>query len=219
MTALATYPKLGGPGDLLGSYRLVTNTGLVTAVATRTSTLGQLLAWRRSSTATTRCEIGYIGAKFTCTTAYTTAQRTGVDLIVARAYTASASGGTAIDMGSTVTKTGALATAFPASIVGVANTVRVATTDGMTSGTQTLDANPIGALVAWTGAVGDQIPAAASGKEFGTLFGKPHSEGGNPAPLILAADEGFLIRNYILMGATGVGVWDFIVEWNETAPR
>lgn len=221
MTAIATYPSLGGAADLKFAGRLVTSTGLVTVVAARTATAGQLFAWRRSSTASTRLEIGYVGARFTCTTAYGTAQRTGIDMIVARSYTASASGGTAIDMGSTTTDTGAMATAMPASIMATANIVRVATTDAFTAGTHTLDANPIGALVGWTGAIGDQVPVASAApyNGFGTLFGQPRALGGNPDPLILGADEGFVLRNYLLMGATGVGTWDFCVEWVETTPR
>lgn len=216
---LASYRQLGGSAASLGPRRLVTQTGLVTVVAAGTSTAGQLFAWRRSSTASTQLAVNYVGARFTCTTAYTTAQRTGCDLVIARGYTASSSGGTAIDMGSTVTKTGALATAFPTSIMGSANLVRVATTDAFTAGTHTLDPNPIGLVVGWTGAIGDQVPAASSsGGNFATLYGRQHADGGNPAPLVLAADEGFVIRNLVLMGAVGVGVWTFCVEWEEGTP-
>ena len=73
----------------------------------------------------------------------------------------------------------------------------------------------------WTAAIGDQVPRSTSGVsgQHGTLFGRRFADGGNPCPLVLAADEGFVLRNYLLMGATGVGVWDFLIEWEEGTAR
>jgi len=34
-------------------------------------------------------------------------------------------------------------------------------------------------------------------------------------PIKLVQDEGLVVRNLILMGASGVGRWDFLVEWDE----
>ncbi len=48
---------------------------------------------------------------------------------------------------------------------------------------------------------------------FGTLWN--YEESAHKAPIVLGADEGFVIRNLILMGATGVGRWDFLIEWDE----
>ena len=222
--SLALYPQLGAQAvDSLGARRLVVSTGLVTLANTRTASAGHLFAWRRSNaTAATQLAITYVGARFTCTTAYGTAQRTGLDMLVTRNYTVPHTGGTSVDMGSTVVNTGELASAFPVSIMGTAAQVKVATTGDLTDGTHTLDdANPIGLIVGWTGAIGDQVPAATSGSpgDFGTLFGRQEKDGGNPKPLILSPDMGFILRNVILMGATGVGVWDICVEWEEGTQR
>lgn len=218
---IATYPQTGGQFDLKGSFRLVVSTGAVTTVAARTASAGHIFAWRRASTASTQLAIGYVGAKFTLTTAYGTAQETGLDMIVARAYSAAHTGATAIDMGSTVVDTGALMSGFSPTIMATADIVRVADTGALTAGTHTLDANPIGILSDWSGAIGATVPSGSSGARagFGTVFGRSRADGGNPDPLVLGASEGFVLRNLILMGATGVGRWDICVEWDEATPR
>lgn len=38
------------------------------------------------------------------------------------------------------------------------------------------------------------------------------------APIRLDTDMGFVVRNTVLMGASGVGRWDFLVEWDEGTP-
>lgn len=211
-------PKVfDGKYDSRGSYILACSTGLVTTVAAATSTAGFLFTMRWSSTTSTKMILKRVGARFTCTTAYGTAQRTGVDMILARSYSANASGGTAVDVGSTVADTGNLLTGQATSLI-VANATRVATTDAFTAGTQTLDANPVGVLIDWTGAIGDQVPRSTSGAagDFGWLWDCNRSS--HKAPIVLGTDEGFVIRNKVLMGATGVGVWDFLVEWDEGTP-
>lgn len=209
--------EYSGGYDLRGSYVLAASTGLVTAVAAATSTAGFLFTMRWTSSTSTMF-LKYVGARFTCTTAYGTAQRTGIDMIIARGYTASASGGTAIDVGSTVANTGNIAAAQATSLI-VANATRIATTDAFTAGTQTLDANPIGQLIDWTGAIGDQVPRSTSGAagNYGTLWDYRMSSHG--CPIVLTQDEGFVLRNKVLMGATGVGVWDIKVEWDEGTPQ
>lgn len=212
-------PKdMAGSYALRGSYRLVVSTGLVTTIAAATSTVGHLFAMRWSSSTATKMYLKRVGARFTLTTAYGTAQRTGVDLIIARSYTASHTGATAVDVGSTVANTGNLNADFATSLI-VANATRVADTGALTAGTHTLDANAIGTLIDWSGAIGDQVPrstSGASGNE-GTLW--DYSQSAHGMPIKLTQDEGFVIRNRVLMGATGVGVWDFLVEWDEGVPN
>jgi hypothetical protein len=209
---------LDGDYSLRGSYRLCVSTGAVTTIAAATATAGHLLSFRWSNTTSSRAYLRYIAAKFTLTTAYTTAQETGVDLILARGYTASHTGATAVDTGSTVANTGKLMTDFGTSLMGVAGLVRVAGAGALTAGTHTLDANPVGVLSGWSGAIGDKVPDKAAGINggWGALF-----DARDPlvAPIRLKQDEGFVIRNTILMGAVGVGRWDFLVEWDEGTPE
>jgi len=209
--------ELGGGYDLRGSYRLNVSTGSVTTIAARTATAGFLLSYRWSSATSTRCFLKYVGAKFTLTTAYTTAQETGCDLILARSFSASASGGTAVDTGSTVANTGKIMTGFGTSLMGVASLVSVAGAGALTAGTQTLDANPIATLSDWSGAIGDTVPRSTSGASsgYGTLWDARDQAA---SPIVFAQNEGFIIRNLIVMGAVGVGRWDFTVEWDEGVP-
>lgn len=212
-----TRADMGGGYELRGSYRLVASTGAVTTIAARTATAGHLFAfrWAPASLTTYNAYVRYVGVKFTLTTAYGSAQETGIDMIVARSYTASHTGATAIDMGSSVA-TNKYATAQNTSLAGVSGLCRIADTGALTAGTQTLDANPIGILSDWSGAVGDTIPRSTSGASSG--FGALWDARSSGFPLVLADDEGFVLRNLILMGATGVGRWDICVEWDEGKP-
>lgn len=196
-----------------GSYRLVCSTGAVTVLAAATATAGQLFNFRNPS-ATVKCFIRYVGAKFILTTAYGTAQETGIDMILAHSFTVNGTNGTAIDVGSTVAATGKLSSADCATSALTAGCVRTATASTITAGTHTLDANPIGTLNDWSGAIGATVPTTSSGAagQFGTLFS---ARGREEMPIVLGQNQGFLLRNTVLMGATGVGRWDFCVEWDE----
>jgi hypothetical protein len=219
-TPLSKVPPkdLAGKYALRGSYRLACSTGLVTTIAAATATAGHLFAMRWSSSTSTKMYLKRVGARFTCTTAYGTAQRTGCDLILARSYTASHTGATAIDVGSTVANTGNLDASFATSLI-VANATRVADTGALTAGTHTLDANPIADLVGWTTAIGIQVPETTSGVAGGYGILWDYRQSSHGLPIKFTQDEGFIIRNKILMGATGVGVWDFLVEWDEGVPE
>lgn len=208
---------MAGDYTLLGSFRLVVSTGAVTTIAARTATAGQLLAWRYPTAATAgHMYLRYLGARFTLTTAYGTAQETGCDFILARSYTVNGTDGTAVDVGSTVTTTNKLNPGAQTSQI-TAGCVRVASTGAITAGTHTLNANPMGVLSGWSAAIGDQVPLATSGAAggFGTLF---DARDPDSTPIKITADQGFVVRNLILMGATGVGRWDFCVEWDEGTP-
>lgn len=210
--------EFSGAYVLRGSYRLVASTGAVTTIAARTATAGHLFSFRWADDSSARCFLRYVGAKFTLTTAYGTAQETGIDMILARDYSASHTGATAVDLGSTVTNTSKLMTATSASLMATAGLCRIADTGALTAGTHTFDANPIGILSDWSGAIGATVPLATSGaaSTFGTLW---DARGDTAAPIVFAEDEGFVLRNLILMGATGVGRWDICVEWDEGVPE
>lgn len=207
------HPELEGRYNIRGTYRMCVPTGAVTTIAAGTSTAGHLFAFRWGNTAGHHAYIRFIGARFILTTAYGAAQETGCDLVVARGYTASHTAQTAVDTGGTVADTGKLIQQANTSLV---TSCRVAGTAALTAGTHTFDANRLGTLSEWTAAVGATVPSTAAGIASypGVLF----DAGRCGAPLVLAQDEGFVIRNLILMGATGVGRWDFTVEWDEGTP-
>ncbi len=214
--ATALYAPAANAGRYMsrGSYKVAPPTGAVTVLAAGTATLGQLLCFRNPST-TVAVFVKRIAARFTLTTAYTTAQETGCDLILAHAFTVNGTNGTAVDVGSTVAHTGKAYSGQPTSVI-TAGCVRVATASVITAGTHTLDANPYSVLSGWSGAIGDQVPLATGGGAggYGDLFNVEKNGG---IPLVFGASQGFVIRNLILMGAVGVGRWEFLVDWDEGA--
>lgn len=202
---------------LRGRYRSDFATAGTTVVAARTTTAGFLASFRWDPSAAnlllaSQAYIRYVGARFVLTTAYGTAQQTGCDLIVGRSATAACTGGSALDLGGTITGSGKRRTIQGDSFA----EGRVGTTGALTAGTQTLDAFPVGVLTAWSAGIGDTVPLAAQGGNggYGTLWDS-RATGDH---LILAGDETIIIRNLILMGATGVGNWYFAIEWDEGLP-
>ena len=197
------HPELESRYSPLGTYQLHVSSGAVTTIAAATASAGFLFAYQWTN-ATANAYVRYVGAKFTLTTAYGAAQETGIDMITAPAYTVANTGGTA------VTVTGnKLLQHLPASKLA---SCRVASTTALTAGTFTHDANPIASTSAWTAAIGAQIADADGGPR--ALF----DERLTGSPLVFAASSGFFLRNTILMGATGVGRWDFTVIWDEGVP-
>jgi hypothetical protein len=201
------------PYELRGRYRADIATAGTTVVAARTTTAGFLAQFRWDPTDTTiKAYVRYVGARFLLTTAYGAAQQTGCDLIVGRSATVACTGGSALDLGGTLTGSGKRRTDQPASLA----EGRIGTTGALTAGTQTLDANPVGVLTAWSAAVGDTVPLVTQGgPAYGTLWDS--RESGDH--LLLSNDETLIIRNLILMGATGVGNWYFAIEWDEGIPN
>ena len=196
----------------VGSFQMSVPTGAVTIIAAGTASAGHLFYFRWDS-ATLNAYVHYIGAKFILTTAYTTAQETAVDLYLCSAFTVDGTDGTAVDAGSTVTGTGKLRKTFAKSVIG-AGDVRVATAAAITDGTSTEHINRFSSLSGFMGTVGDTIPrsTAGVGDGYGTLYSSRDNDG---IPLVFGEDEGFIIKNGPVMGAVGVGKWDFKVIWDE----
>lgn len=130
-----------------------------------------------------------IGIGVVTTTAFTAAQMVQFGVKVARAFTASDTGGTQIAFtGNNCKARTSLAT--PTSM-----DCRISAAASLTAGTKTLDANDIGNIIGWSGAVGQTIP-------FATNNLVSHDAG--DYPLVLAQNEGFNIMNLLLLGAAGV---------------
>jgi hypothetical protein len=194
--------------SVLGSYALSVPTGLVTVVAAGTATAGELFSMQ------------YTGANFalirkvslvsTVTTAYTTAQETGYDLIVARSYTVAATGGTTVVVTGNNNKLATTSSATTAMA-----DVRVATTGALTAGTMTIDANALASTSYWATAIGSQLVATLWDAKTSVVTSPTTTAAPGLPPIVLATNEGILIRNTILMGAVGVVRCQFLVEWDE----
>jgi hypothetical protein len=213
-TIAKNRPKeMDGGYDLKGSFRLVVPTGLVTGASASTAAAGHLFAFRWASS-TVHCMIKRVAARGVLTTAYGTAQETGLNMVLTRTYTAAHTGGTSVEIGSTTADTNSILSSLGTSIIAV-NQIKVATTGDLTDGTHVPDVNSIGHITGWSGTIGDTIPMVTAGNQglHADLFNAETSL--HKSPIILKADEGFILRNQILMGATGVVRWSFLVEWDE----
>lgn len=121
--------------------------------------------------------------------AFTAPQRISYLLSVARAFTASDSSGTAIAASGNNAK-------LRTSLAQLSNVdMRISAAAALTAGTRTVDANSIGAAIAWSGGAGSTIVSTAD-----NVFGSDAHE----YPLILAQNEGIVLLNNDLMGAAGV---------------
>lgn len=180
--------------NVLGSYRQSWSTGAVTTIAAGTGTAGHILALRHA-VAGRGTLLKSLEVSFILTTAFGAAQRVGFDASIVRAYTAAHTGATAL----TVTG-GAKNASFGAPSL----TGRIANAGALTAGTHTFDANPI---------CKDSIWASAIGAKLGPLF--YDFTAANQKGILLQNEEGLVVRNLVLMSATGVGEWQFTCEWDE----
>tara|TARA_R110000868_G_scaffold340880_1_gene601727 strand:+ start:7011 stop:7682 length:672 start_codon:yes stop_codon:yes gene_type:complete len=135
----------------------------------------------------------------------TAAGPVGFQMVVARAWTVAGSGGTRIAMTGDNLQ---METAEPNSQV---NDLGIATTGALTAGTKTLDANAVGQVI---GGVGT---AAITNYGAGTLMPtQPFMDAsdGN-SPLVLANQEGFIIKTTHTGPAAFTYTVGFTVVWRE----
>ncbi|MCE5191226.1 MAG: hypothetical protein LLG08_05650 [Actinomycetia bacterium] len=176
-------------------YKMTATTGAITTIAAD----GPVFSMRWTSSSLIAV-IKRIGISVGVRTAYGTAQTTDYGLYFARSFTASDSGGTALTL---TTDNGKLDTSFPTTAF-AAGDVRISTTAVITAGTRTLDAQPMAITVAQTNALATVFNDDWT---FGETFGRQ--------PIILRQNEGIVIHNLFLMGATGVLRLYVTVEWAE----
>lgn len=144
-----------------------------------------------------------IGVGLVLTTGFTVMQEVAFGLTVARAFTASDTGGTPIAItGSNAKMRTSLGTLTSVDC-------RIATTGALTNGTRTLDANNLGATGGWA-------PATTAGIFIATSSNSLLQHDAGDYPLVLAINEGFTIQNLVAMGAGGVGTVYVNFELAET---
>ena len=141
-----------------------------------------------------------ISVGFITTTAFTTSQGLAFNLLAARSFTASDSGGTAIAITANQNKM-RTSLATPTNL-----DMRIATTGALTAGTRTLDTVPFGvAGGASTGAGTAMSPQSLLQHDAADY------------PLILVQNEGLVITNNFAMGAAGVINLHVNIEFAEMA--
>lgn len=181
--------------DIIGSYRQTVTTGAVTTIAAGTATAGHILSLR-SGTSGRAIRLRSLEAEFVLTTAFGAGQEVGFEAFVARSYSAPHTGATALDFTGDTGKS--KQTASSSALTG-----RIANAGALTAGTHTLDINAVARSSVWCGAIGAALDRFY---DFTALESKG---------IILVNNEGLVVRNTILMGATGVGKWHFTFEWDD----
>jgi hypothetical protein len=154
-------------------------TGAITLIAAGTGSAGHLYALRNPST-TVVVHVSRVRFGFNATTAFGAAQAMAFALFKLTGYSAAHAGATAITPAKRRTSHA------DASIA----TARIADTGALTAGTHTLATQPLARA------------GAHSTLPYFEYVYTPRDD----HPLVLETNEGLLLRNEVLMGASGVGV-------------
>lgn len=177
-------------------YSLGGATGLITALGAGDGVFA--LRWGASAK---DALIWRLRATAIVVSGFTAAQEVGLDLSVARGYNTSPSGGT--DLTPTASNGKRRAT-FATSALTAA---RIASTGALTTGSPTLDVQPIG--------FGGAYALAAATTVHNPTFVLDKNFGDDGGPLQLMQDEGLILRNRIAMGAGGTMRVYVEVDWSE----
>lgn len=194
------------PHGTLGHYRVSAVTGTLAAALAANAQLFYL----RWTDATRYCVITGFRAQFQCLTAFTGATLTdfGFDLHKATAVSA---GGGGTDLGASAKSK--MRTSMGASLLDAAGLMRVSTTAALTAIT-TLDALPIAQSVGDPQRVNPAAGTEEQRVNDPTLIYMPDMSRGEH-PLVLAQNEGLVLRNRAVWPAAGTGIVQIELSWAE----
>lgn len=193
------------PIEALGHYRVQTNTGTLAAALAANAQVFQF-KW---TDATKLAVITKLKTRFLPLTPFTAAtltDHTSFDAVMVRSY-AAGGGGTALTLtGNNAKMRTSMATSLAA--------INISTTAALTAAT-TLDAQPFAQSIR----KGNRVNPAAATEEvvMPTADGMEldFDMGGGDYPLVLAQNEGFVIRNRTVWPAAGTGILSVMVGWAE----
>jgi hypothetical protein len=181
----------GHPPDVLGCYMVNGRTGTYAALAA-----GSPLYSFRWSSSTALAVIMRVKVSVTTVTAATVAGQAERELIVARSFSVSDTGGTAVTLTGNNQK---MRTSMATSLVG---DMRFG--QPLTAGTRTLDSAPIASAVAWLPLLFTGVDIGCGGAANTTtanscmggigMIELLNATNGQDYPLVLAQNEGFIVR-------------------------
>lgn len=183
----------------LGAYRVAMLSGSIAATLAALSPLFSL----RWSDATRKLVLHDLQVGIVVDGTITTSVPMELEAILARSFTASDTGGTAISVAGNNQK---METGFGSSLVG---DLRMATTAALGAGTRTLDGQPIGAAFAVSGTTAP-VQALPLTSIYRPIAGVEH-------PVVLTQNEGLIIRNGVTGPATGTFRVLVMASWSEVA--
>jgi hypothetical protein len=187
------------PQKSAGEYRIGQSTGLLAGLAANTE-----IFQFRWSLATHVAAIKFIKVRYAVVAGFTAAQELAFDVIPAVSWTANGTLGTAIAPGATNLKK---RSSYVDSKVA---DMRIAQTVALGAGTKTLSTHALATTSAKTLAAAATVQDA----QFEETIDMTNS---GDAPLVLQQNEGFVVRNTILLGAGGTVRATVQVAWAEFA--
>lgn len=186
----------------LGAYRYGGLTGILPAALGANSEIFQY-RWTNSPNLAVIRKVRFSAA--VSTTFFAAGVPLAIDIVKATAWSAQGTGGTAVTPGTTMKRR----TSMGSSLV-AAGDIRIATTAALGAGTKSLEANSLATMLA-----GAPITASLNGTIFapGTVLFEAEV-GDGEHPLVLAQNEGFVIRS---VAVPGTGTWQAAIgiDWAE----
>lgn len=190
-----------------GHYHLAMRSGQLAAALAANAVLFSF-RWGSSSLLAI---IESIRLQFQPIVVFTGHQEISFEAYVGRAFSAAHTGGTAATL---TGNNGKARASHPTSQIPTNGDVRIASTAALGGGTVTLDANPFAVGVGSPNIVNSAAGTAYVAYNRPVLEYKPWIADGEH-PIVLAQNEGFVIRNGIVWPAAGTGVIGVEIRWAE----
>jgi hypothetical protein len=203
-TTFRAIRTTGRPMDYgaLGFYRVSAVSGTMAAALAANSEIFQF----RWADATKFAIVTRVAITAGANVAATAAAISSLRMTAARAWTVAGSGGTRLTMTGNNQK---LRTSMGTSLV---NDIGVSTTAGLTAGTKTLDAQDMGGV---SFGIGTGAITTALNLNIIPLTELLNIDASNDHPLVLAQNEGFVIRSGIIFPASMTWAFTINVSWAE----
>ena len=198
---VAAYPVVHGAG---GAYSAGMTSGTMAAAL---ASAAEIFQFRYVTAASRVCLVHRVEFSAGALAAATAAGVVGFKMCAARGWSAAGSGGT---RGTLTGNNAKLRTAYATSEV---TDMGISTTAALTAGTKTLDTMDLAAIMIGigTGAITVSVPLRLVPP--GTALFDQAKQGNNP--LVLASQEGFVIRTINAMPATMTWSFGVTVTWSE----
>ncbi len=186
------------PQQVVGEYRYSGFTGLLPAALAANAEIMQF----RWGAATHLCILKFLKVRFSVITGFTAAQELGFDAVTSVTWTANGTGGTSIAPGANNLKK---RQAYEDSKVA---DFRIATTAALGVGSKSITSQ------SFLAGMGKTLAAAATVQDAAFEDMVDFTQSGD-APYVFAQNEGFSVRNSILLGAGGTVRAAIQVAWAE----